>query len=315
MSPSPVIYVDVRGMTYSEAAKAIGKALGCSMEYSAEELRARAMGVALPNLERPDDEALHALLSMFKRAAQELLDEGLVTRRPTLVLDHSDEALLADSRGMPQNPLLSAHDLDDPTLRVINTRSVTLIRSCLRACLHPHHSPCCFIMATSGGYLPQRSASWGRGWGGLQVQLTRLPSFTRDEATALIVHAIHARTTTAKGMCPALAAPPAPPTNREFGNIKARYEATIQFLLDAVGCRPSRLLACFQHGQPMTDQQLWAAGHDVRVPGACVPHCPRSYCAATRVQLPTLRQGRRGCFAHRMSCVTCAVASCLAHCS
>jgi len=118
----------------------------------------------------------------------------------------------------------------------------------------------------------------GAGWGGWEVWRDRLPAFSRDEAETLIIHAIHARKAAVRGVSGAGASvrgvggtdtPPAPPTSEEFARIKSSYESTIEFLLAAVGCRPSQLLACFQHGQPMTDEQLNAAWRKVLVPGEC----------------------------------------------
>lgn len=113
--------------------------------------------------------------------------------------------------------------------------------------------------------MPAAAAPWD------EIEFVRLPPFERKEAELLLIHGIHERLKARKGgvqpaadtTAPEPASRPAAPvpktsapTPEEMMDIKQQYNDTITFLLDAVGCRPRRLLACLAKATPMTDAEL-----------------------------------------------------------
>lgn len=102
-----------------------------------------------------------------------------------------------------------------------------------------------------------------------EITFVRLPPFERHEAKQLVIYGIHERIKARKaGLTPAAPVPmPTEPTTDEALAIERDYKNTISFLLDAVGCRPRRLLACLAKATPMTDAEL--QDEPPLMPGEC----------------------------------------------
>jgi hypothetical protein len=84
-----VIYVDLQNGSVNKAVRAVAAAIGYSLEYSADELVAKAMGFEVPEIKDEQGfEEFGELLLVFEQACNELRKEGVLGRHmPVLILE------------------------------------------------------------------------------------------------------------------------------------------------------------------------------------------------------------------------------------